>query len=339
MARSTTQVKILVPASQPMVALLGQRDAFLKLIESGFSCDVLVRGNEITISGAEHEAERVARIFEELMALLEQGTELTDASVGQAIALVKGDRGPDEEGQPALRPSEILGDKLLTARGKGIAPKTAGQKRYVDAIRRSTVTFAIGPAGTGKTYLAVATAVRALQEHQVSRLILTRPAVEAGERLGFLPGTLYEKIDPYMRPLYDALFEMTGAETLPRLMERGTVEVAPLAYMRGRTLNDAFIILDEAQNTTPEQMKMFLTRLGFGSKAVINGDDTQVDLPNGQRSGLSVVEEILTGIEGITFCQLGGRDVVRHRIVQHIVEAYGRYTQPPLPVEGARPPS
>ena len=177
------------------------------------------------------------------------------------------------------------GDKLLTARGKGIAPKTAGQKRYVDAIRGSTVTFAIGPAGTGKTYLAVATAVRALQERQVSRLILTRPAVEAGERLGYLPGTLYEKIDPYMRPLYDALFEMTGAETLPRLMERGTVEVAPLAYMRGRTLNDAFIILDEAQNTTPEQMKMFLTRLGFGSKAVINGDSTQVDLPNGQRVG------------------------------------------------------
>jgi phosphate starvation-inducible PhoH-like protein len=338
-ARSTTQVKILVPGSQSMVALLGQRDAFLKLIESAFQCDVLVRGNEITISGAEPEAERVARIFEELMALLEQGTELTDASVGQAIELVKGHDGPDEEGRPALRPSEILGDRLLTARGKGIAPKTAGQKHYVDAIRRSTVTFAIGPAGTGKTYLAVATAVRALQEHQVSRLILTRPAVEAGERLGYLPGTLYEKIDPYMRPLYDALFEMTGAETLPRLMERGTVEVAPLAYMRGRTLNDAFIILDEAQNTTPEQMKMFLTRLGFGSKAVINGDSTQVDLPKGQKSGIMVVQEILDGIEGISFCHLGGRDVVRHRIVQDIVEAYGRYTQPSLPVDPPGPAS
>ena len=190
------------------------------------------------------------------------------------------------------------------------------------------MTFAIGPAGTGKTYLAVATAVRALQERQVSRLILTRPAVEAGERLGFLPGTLYEKIDPYMRPLYDALFEMTGAETLPRLMERGTVEVAPLAYMRGRTLNDAFIILDEAQNTTPEQMKMFLTRLGFGSKAVVNGDVTQIDLPSGQRSGLAVVEEILTGIDGISFCHLGGRDVVRHKIVQDIVEAYGATRSP-----------
>ena len=219
----------------------------------------------------------------------------------------------------------MLGDKLLTARGKGITPKTIGQKRYVDAIRSSTVTFAIGPAGTGKTYLAVATAVRALQEHQVSRLILTRPAVEAGERLGFLPGTLYEKIDPYMRPLYDALFEMTGADTLSRLMERGTVEVAPLAFMRGRTLNDAFIILDEAQNTTPEQMKMFLTRIGFGSKAVVNGDSTQTDLQSGQTSGLAVVQEILEGIEGIEFCHLGARDVVRHKIVQDIVEAYRRF--------------
>ena len=194
----------------------------------------------------------------------------------QTIALVKGD--DVQPGDADIRPSEVLGDRLLTARGKGIAPRTMGQKRFVDAIRSNTVTFVIGPAGTGKTYLAVATAVKALQEHQVSRLILTRPAVEAGERLGYLPGTLYEKIDPYMRPLYDALFEMTGAETLPRLMERGTVEVAPLAFMRGRTLNDAFIILDEAQNTTPEQMKMFLTRIGFGSKAVINGDSTQTDL-------------------------------------------------------------
>jgi phosphate starvation-inducible PhoH-like protein len=216
----------------------------------------------------------------------------------------------------------VLGDVLLTGRGKGIAPKTLGQKRYVDAMRRATVTFAIGPAGTGKTYLAVATAVRALQQKQVSRLILTRPAVEAGERLGFLPGTLYEKIDPYMKPLYDALFEMTGADALPRLMERGTVEVAPLAYMRGRTLNDSFILLDEAQNTTPEQMKMFLTRLGFGSKVVVNGDVTQIDLPNGQTSGLTIMEEILSSIEGIEFIHLGARDVVRHKIVQDIVEAY-----------------
>jgi phosphate starvation-inducible PhoH-like protein len=318
------QVKILVPGSQPMVALLGQRDVFLKLIESSFDTTILVRGNEITITGSGEEAERAAKIFEELLTLLERGHQLTDASVGEAIALVKGDGGPLEagaDGEP-IRASEVLGDTLLTARGTGIAPKTIGQKRYVDAIRSSTVTFGIGPAGTGKTYLAVATAVRALQAKEVSRLILTRPAVEAGERLGFLPGTLYEKIDPYMRPLYDALFEMTGADTLPRLMERGTVEVAPLAYMRGRTLNDAFIILDEAQNTTPEQMKMFLTRIGFGSKAVVNGDATQVDLPTGQGSGLGAMEEILGGIDGISFVRLGARDVVRHKIVQDIVEAY-----------------
>jgi phosphate starvation-inducible PhoH-like protein len=323
-ASATTQVKILVPGNQPMVALLGQRDVFLKLIESAFDCRILVRGNEITVTGREQEAERVARIFEELLVLLEQGHELTDSAVGQTIALVKGDGAATGDGVE-LRPSEVLGDRLLTARGKAITPKTMGQKRFVDAMRANTVTFAIGPAGTGKTYLAVATAVRALHDRQVSRLILTRPAVEAGERLGYLPGTLYEKIDPYMRPLYDALFEMTGAETLPRLMERGTVEVAPLAYMRGRTLNDAFVILDEAQNTTPEQMKMFLTRIGFGSKAVINGDATQVDLEHGQKSGLAVVEGILDGVDDIAFCHLGGRDVVRHKIVQDIVEAYDRF--------------
>jgi len=321
-AAATTQVKILVPGHQSMVALLGQQDVFLKLIEAAFSSDILVRGNEITITGPEREAEQLARLFEELLALLEKGHQLSDSSVGQTIELIKG--GGDVD---VMRPSDVLGDTLLTARGTSVAPKTVGQKRFVDAMRSSTVTFAIGPAGTGKTYLAVATAVRALQDHQVSRLILTRPAVEAGERLGFLPGTLYEKIDPYMRPLYDALFEMTGGESLSRLMERGTVEVAPLAFMRGRTLNDAFIILDEAQNTTPEQMKMFLTRIGFGSKAVVNGDDTQVDLANGQRSGLLVIEEILSGISGITFCRLGGRDVVRHKIVQEIVEAYDRYGQ------------
>ena len=217
-----------------MVTLLGQRDVFLKLIESAFDSEILVRGNEITISGPAEEAERVTRVFEELLTLLERGNELSDSSVNQTVELIKGDPESTVPGEAAIRPSDVLGDKLLTARGKGIAPKTVGQKRYVDAIRSSTVTFAIGPAGTGKTYLAVATAVRALQAREVSRLILTRPAVEAGERLGFLPGTLYEKIDPYMRPLYDALFEMTGADTLPRLMERGTVEVAPLAFMRGR---------------------------------------------------------------------------------------------------------
>jgi len=315
-----------------MVALLGQRDVFLKLIEAGFGAQILVRGNEITISGPVEEAERVSRIFEELLELLERGHDLSEDSVARAISMVAG--GAVEPGQEGPSPSQVLGDQLLSNRGKKIAPKTVGQKRYVDAIRANTVTFAIGPAGTGKTYLAVAVAVRALQERQVSRLILTRPAVEAGERLGFLPGTLYEKIDPYMRPLYDALYEMTGPDTLPRLMERGVVEVAPLAFMRGRTLNDAFIILDEAQNTSPEQMKMFLTRLGFGSKAVVNGDSTQVDLPDGQKSGLHVVEEILTGIEGLSFVHLDGKDVVRHEIVQHIVEAYGRFGQQRLGVDG-----
>jgi phosphate starvation-inducible PhoH-like protein len=330
-AAATTQVKILVPGHQPMVALLGGQDAFLKLIEGAVSSDILVRGNEITITGPDHEAEQLARLFEELLALLEKGHHLSDSSVGQTIELIKGASESDDV--EAMRPSDVLGDTLLTARGTSVAPKTIGQKRFVDAMRGSTVTFAIGPAGTGKTYLAVATAVRALQDRHVSRLILTRPAVEAGERLGFLPGTLYEKIDPYMRPLYDALFEMTGAESLSRLMDRGTVEVAPLAYMRGRTLNDAFIILDEAQNTTPEQMKMFLTRIGFGSRAVVNGDDTQVDLANGQTSGLLVIEEILSGIRGISFCRLGGRDVVRHKIVQEIVEAYDRYGQQRLEVD------
>ena len=306
-------MKILVPGDQSMVALLGQQDELLKLVEAAFASRIVVRGNEITISGPAHEAERVGVLFEELIALLEKGHDLNASSVGRSIELIKGEEAT---------PTEVLGDLLLTARGKGIAPKTLGQKRYVDAMRKGTVTFSIGPAGTGKTYLAVATAVRALQQKQVSRLILTRPAVEAGERLGFLPGTLYEKIDPYMKPLYDALFEMTGADMLPRLMERGTVEVAPLAYMRGRTLNDSFIILDEAQNTTPEQMKMFLTRLGFGSKAVVNGDITQIDLPSGQTSGLVIVQDILPGIEGIEFAHLGARDVVRHKIVQDIVEAY-----------------
>jgi phosphate starvation-inducible PhoH-like protein len=326
LARATTQIKILVPGNQPMVALLGQRDELLKLVEAAFDSEIIVRGNEITISGPPDEAERVGRIFEELLELLERGHDLTEDSVGQTIEMVTG--GVVEPGEEeAPRPSDVLGDNLLSARGKKIAPKTFGQKRYVDAIRHSTLTFAIGPAGTGKTYLAVAVAVRALQERQVSRLILTRPAVEAGERLGFLPGSLYEKIDPYMRPLYDALYEMTGPDTLPRLMERGVVEVAPLAFLRGRTLNNAFIILDEAQNTTPEQMKMFLTRMGLGSVVVVNGDATQVDLPVGQQSGLFVVEEILEGIDGISFVHLGGKDVVRHKIVQDIVEAYGRYGQ------------
>jgi phosphate starvation-inducible PhoH-like protein len=313
---SPTQVKILVPGSQSMVALLGERDELLKLVEAAFDSHILVRGNEITITGEEVEAERVARLFEELIELIERGQHLTPSSVGKTIDMIK---------QDDVRPSEVLTDVLLTSRGRSIAPQTVGQKAYVDALRRSTLVFSIGPAGTGKTYLAVATAVRALQAREVSRIILTRPAVEAGERLGFLPGTLYEKIDPYLRPLYDALYEMMDPEAFARLMDRGTIEVAPLAYMRGRTLNDSFIILDEAQNTSPEQMKMFLTRLGFGSKMVVTGDITQIDLPSGTSSGLKIVQGILGDIDDVTFCELTSHDVVRHKLVGQIVAAYDRY--------------
>ena len=302
-----------------MVSLLGTRDELLKLIEAAFESTVFVRGNEITITGEQTDAERVARLFEELITLLERGDALTADTVGRSIDIIRGD--------VTARPSVVFGDSVLTSRGRSIKPKTIGQKKYVDAIRKNTVVFGIGPAGTGKTYLAMAVAVQALMEKQVNRLILTRPAVEAGEKLGFLPGTLSEKIDPYLRPLYDALYEMIDAEQIGRMMERGTIEVAPLAYMRGRTLNDSFIVLDEAQNTTPEQMKMFLTRLGFNSKAVVTGDITQIDLPSGQHSGLNVVREILNGIDDLSFVYLSSRDVVRHRIVQDIVEAYRRYDE------------
>jgi phosphate starvation-inducible PhoH-like protein len=302
-----------------MVSLLGTRDELLKLIEAAFESTVFVRGNEITITGEQADAERVARLFEELITLLERGDALTADTVGRSIDIIRGDG--------EARPSAVFGDSVLTSRGRSIKPKTVGQKKYVDAIRKNTVVFGIGPAGTGKTYLAMAVAVQALMAKQVNRLILTRPAVEAGEKLGYLPGTLSEKIDPYLRPLYDALYEMIDAEQIGRMMERGTIEVAPLAYMRGRTLNDSFIVLDEAQNTTPEQMKMFLTRLGFNSKAVVTGDITQIDLPSGQHSGLNVVREILTGIDDLAFVYLSSRDVVRHRIVQDIVEAYRRYDE------------
>jgi len=314
-----TQVKVLVPGSHSMVSLLGTRDELLKLIEAAFESTVFVRGNEITISGEQRDAERVARLFEEMINLLEQGNSLTAETVGRSIDMVRGDED--------VRPSDVFGDGVLSMRGRSIKPKTVGQKKYVDAIRSNTIVFGVGPAGTGKTYLAMAVAVQALLTKQVNRLILTRPAVEAGEKLGFLPGTLSEKIDPYLRPLHDALYEMMDPEQIGRLTERGTIEVAPLAYMRGRTLNNSFIVLDEAQNTTPEQMKMFLTRLGLNSKAVITGDVTQIDLPAGQHSGMNVVREILTGIDGLAFVYLSSRDVVRHRIVQAIVEAYRRYDE------------
>ena len=317
---TTTQVKILVPGHQDMVRLVGARDELLKLIEAAFSTRILVRGNEIAITGEPAETELVAKLFEELLALLEKGHVLTADAVGHSIDIIKQESG--------ARPSDVLGDTLVvTHTGKAIRPKTIGQKRYVDMIRNNTITFGIGPAGSGKTYLAVAMAIRTLKANEVSRIVLTRPAVEAGERLGFLPGDLAAKIDPYLKPLYDALYEMLEPERFNRYVEQGTIEIAPLAFMRGRTLNDAFIILDEAQNTTPEQMKMFLTRLGFGSKAVVTGDVTQVDLPSGARSGLVVIEEILTGISDVAFLHLSARDVVRHKIVQDIVEAYRVYLE------------
>ena len=317
---TTTQVKILVPGHHDMVRLVGARDELLKIIEGAFETKILVHGNEIVLSGPIEETERVSKLFQELMALLDQGQVLTKDSVDRSIDMVKTEDGPS--------PSQVLSDTVvITHTGKPIRPKTVGQKRYVDAIKSNTIVFGIGPAGSGKTYLAVAMAIRALKTGDVSRIVLTRPAVEAGERLGFLPGDLATKIDPYLRPLYDALYEMLEPDTFQRFVEQGTVEIAPLAFMRGRTLNDAFIILDEAQNTTPEQMKMFLTRLGFGSKAAVTGDITQVDLPANTRSGLVVVEEILDGIAGVNFTHLDARDVVRHKIVQDIVEAYRVYSE------------
>jgi phosphate starvation-inducible protein PhoH and related proteins len=312
-----TSIKVLVPGEHAMVSLLGAGDELLRLIENAFSTSIHVRGNEIAISGAPQETELVASLFEELVALLDRGQHLDRAMVKQTIRMM---RAEEDE-----RPSEVLSASLITHRGRTIRPKTLGQKRYLDAIRENTVTFGIGPAGTGKTYLAMGAAVQALRGKQVNRLILTRPAVEAGERLGFLPGTLHEKIDPYLKPLWDALHDMMEAEELIAHVDRGTIEVAPLAYMRGRTLNDAFIVLDEAQNTSAEQMKMFLTRIGFNSKAVVTGDVSQVDLPSGQRSGLKIVREILADVEGVGFQVLGSGDVVRHHIVQRIVEAYEAY--------------
>jgi phosphate starvation-inducible PhoH-like protein len=303
-----------------MVSLLGTRDELLDLIAGAFAASVHVRGNEITISAEDpDETTRVAKLFEELVLLLDRGQAIDAATVRQTARMIR-------EGEKE-RPSDVLSEALITHRGRTIRPKTLGQKRYLDAVRSNTVTFGIGPAGTGKTYLAMGAAVQALRAKQVNRLILTRPAVEAGERLGFLPGTLHEKIDPYLKPLWDALHDMMEAEELIAHVDRGTIEVAPLAYMRGRTLNDAFIVLDEAQNTTPEQMKMFLTRIGFNSKAVVTGDISQVDLPSGRKSGLRVVRDILDGIEGVAFAHLQAGDVVRHHIVQRIVEAYEAYTE------------
>ncbi len=300
-----------------MVDLLGERDVFLRQIEEAFPlARIVARGNELGISGPEADTALVRTVFDELLILVQEGQTLDADRVARVVELVR---------QDVPSPSGIFTDSIGVGRGKHVRAKTLGQKGYVDAVREHTLTFGIGPAGTGKTYLAMACAVEALLTGAVRRIILSRPAVEAGERLGFLPGDLSAKVDPYLRPLYDALYEMLGPEETQRLMERGTIEIAPLAYMRGRTLNDAFIVLDEAQNTTPEQMKMFLTRLGFNSKMVITGDVTQVDLSAGRSSGLRIVGEILRGVEGIAQIELTGDDVVRHRIVAAIVEAYGRF--------------
>lgn len=311
----TTRTLVL-PTDLPPVTLLGARDEVLRAVEKGFpDVSIHARGTEIRVSGQAPRVDTVVLLLSELVEVARTGAPLSADAVERAIGLL----------EAAARPTEVLTDDVLTTHGTSVRPKSLGQKAYTDAIEDSTITFGIGPAGTGKTYLAMAKAVDALVRNRVSRIILTRPAVEAGENLGFLPGSLTDKIDPYLRPLYDALHDMLEPDALPRLMAAGTIEVAPLAYMRGRTLNDAFVILDEAQNTSPEQMKMFLTRLGFGSKMVVTGDVSQIDLPGGRPSGLLVVRRILDGVEGISFCELGSADVVRHRLVGRIIDAYSDY--------------
>ena len=309
---------ITVPNAISMVAVVGPHDDNLRVIEAAFpSVNITVRGNEITLRGPHIDCARLENLFNEMMVVICRGNLLNVDAVNRAIEML--------EHEPIDHPAEVMSLNIVSNRGRTIRPKTANQKRYVDAIDDHTITFGIGPAGTGKTYLAMAMAVAALQAKKVNKIVLTRPAVEAGESLGFLPGTLSEKIDPYLRPLFDALHDMIDIDSIPRLMQSGIIEVAPLAYMRGRTLNDAFIILDEAQNTTPEQMKMFLTRLGFGSKMVVTGDVTQIDLPNGQNSGLKIVRDILKEIDDIAFLELTAEDVVRHRLIGDIVKAYDKF--------------
>jgi phosphate starvation-inducible protein PhoH and related proteins len=314
------QHTVIVPASLDMVAVVGVDDEVLRTIEAEFpDVDVHVRGNQISLTGRSADLHVVEQLFDEIVSIVRSGQGMSPDAARRAVAIL---RSTAQE-----RPADILTANILSNRGRTIRPKTLNQKRYVDAIDGNTITFGIGPAGTGKTYLAVAKAVQALQAKRVNRIVLTRPAVEAGERLGYLPGTLSEKIDPYLRPLYDALRDMLDPDSIPRLLTTGTIEVAPLAYMRGRTLNDAFVILDEAQNTSPDQMKMFLTRLGFGSTMVVTGDVTQVDLPGGTESGLKVVRSILDGVRDVRFCELTAHDVVRHSLVTDIVQAYGRFDE------------
>ena len=322
---------VVVPNSIDMVSLLGPGDEHLAVLERAFEAEIHVRGNRITMQGEAGEVALAERLLDELVTIIRTGQGITTETVERVLSMLRA--------ESTERPADVLSLNILSNRGRTIRPKTLNQKRYVDSIDKHTISFGIGPAGTGKTYLAMAKAVQALQAKQVNRIILSRPAVEAGERLGFLPGTLSEKIDPYLRPLYDALHDMVDPESIPKLLAAGTIEVAPLAFLRGRSLNDSFIILDEAQNTTPEQMKMFLTRLGFGSKIVVTGDITQIDLPGGTRSGLRVVEEILTGVEDVVFNRLTSHDVVRHKLVGRIVAAYDEWdarVSPPAP-EGRRP--
>jgi phosphate starvation-inducible PhoH-like protein len=312
-----TRHTVVVPNSIDMVSLLGPGDEHLGIIERGFRAEIHVRGNRITLHGEPGEVALAERLLDELVAIIRTGQGVTPEVVERVAGMLRA--------ETTERPADVLSLNILSNRGRSIRPKTLNQKRYVDAIDKHTITFGIGPAGTGKTYLAMAKAVQSLQSKQVNRIILSRPAVEAGEKLGFLPGTLSEKIDPYLRPLYDALHDMIDPESIPKLLSAGTIEVAPLAYLRGRSLNDSFIVLDEAQNTTPEQMKMFLTRLGFGSKIVVTGDVTQVDLPTGTSSGLRIVEGILDGVDDLTFVRLSASDVVRHKLVGRIVAAYDEW--------------
>ncbi|HET7066736.1 MAG TPA: PhoH family protein [Nocardioides sp.] len=319
---------VVVPGSIDMVRLLGPGDSHLGLIERSFDLRLHVRGNRITLEGEPGEVALAERLLDELVTLIRSGQGISDETVERVLAMLRA--------ETTERPADVLSLNILSNRGRSIRPKTLNQKRYVDSIDKHTITFGIGPAGTGKTYLAMAKAVQALQAKQVNRIILTRPAVEAGERLGFLPGTLSEKIDPYLRPLYDALHDMVDPDSIPKLLAAGTIEVAPLAFMRGRSLNDSFIILDEAQNTSPEQMKMFLTRLGFGSKIVVTGDVTQVDLPGGVKSGLRVVQGILEGLADVSFQRLTAHDVVRHKLVGQIVAAYDEFDAGRPHVTGGR---
>lgn len=313
-----TEAIVNIERMEHAVALFGSFDENVRMLEKEYSVTILNRGAEIKISGEAENVSRAGRCVRGLLDLINKGESLTDQNVHYVMSLVK--EGNEE------KVKELLGDCVcITAKGRPIKAKTLGQKNYVDAIKNHTITMAVGPAGTGKTYLAVAMAVRAFRNSEINRIILTRPAVEAGEKLGFLPGDLQNKVDPYLRPLYDALFDMLGAENYQRFVERGNIEVAPLAYMRGRTLDDSFIILDEAQNTTPEQMKMFLTRLGFNSKAVINGDVTQVDLPGARKSGLVEAMQVLKNLDDISKITFTEKDVVRHRLVQDIIKAYEKY--------------